>query len=87
MLKKLSGAMENNNYVTTLTKNKSGLIDVVMRGSNDEKPTIADTSKSDSDQQKFKALMKQLTVGVMLRGQITETGIIKSFYLKVIKRT
>ena len=81
-LKELRGAMENNNYVTTLTENKPGLIDIVMRGSNDEKPIIADTSKSDGDQRKFKALMKQVTAGVMLRGQITEAGLITSFYLK-----
>jgi len=82
MLKKLSGAMENNDYVTTLTENKPGLIDIIMHGSDEGKSTSADTLKSNSDQQRFKELMKQVTSGVMLRGQINEDGIITSFYLK-----
>ena len=85
LFNKLNEAFKNQDYVTTLTNNGNGVINIVMvtKPKETSKDTIKNNSDSkDSDFLKHLKEMQSMNEGVMLRGSVYETGGIHSFWVK-----
>lgn len=82
LFKKLNQAMQNIDYVTTLTNKGSGVIDIVMatRPKDKSKDVSKDTAESKEDE--IVKMMQSMNQGVMLRGSVFATGGIHSFWVK-----
>lgn len=85
----LNKQMSSNGYITTLTAKPGNTIAIEMRvdTAKQVKSVAANTAKADTDLLRFKRLMSMATQGVMLRGEVTNEGEIKSFYLKNEQRS
>lgn len=79
---KLNKMLGSQDYVTTLTNQNNGVIDIVMNVRNKDTPEITDLDSSDSDEDEFLEILQQMNQGVMLRGSVYETGEIHSFWVK-----
>lgn len=82
LLKKLNQSMQNIDYVSTLTNNGKGIIDIVMTTRPKEKDNEVSNDTIDSKEDEILKMMQSLNQDVMLRGSVYATGGIHSFWVK-----
>lgn len=81
IFKELNKAMQNVDYVSTLTNKGNGIIDIVMTTRPKEKTEKVANDTSDSKENEILKMMQSMTQGVMLRGSVYATGGIHSFWV------
>lgn len=82
LFKKLNDAILSLDYITTLTKEKDNVIDIVMTTRQKENTQETEADSTESKEVKMLKLMQSMNQGVMLRGSVYETGAIHSFWVK-----
>jgi len=80
--KKFNDAFKNLDYVTTLSTEKKGVIDIVMTTRPKENTQETEIDSTDSKEVEMLKMMQSMNQGVMLRGSVYETGDIHSFWVK-----
>ncbi len=80
--KKFNDAFKNMDYVTTLSSQQDGVIDIVMSTRPKENTTETEMDSTDSHEATMLKMMQSMNQGVMLRGSVYETGDIHSFWVK-----
>lgn len=73
---------KNLDYLTTLSAENKGVIDIVMNTRPKGSETVDDSDSADSLATEMSKMMKLMTQGVMLRGSVYERGNIHSFWVK-----
>lgn len=69
-------------YVTYLRELREGSIDIEMVVDTDEMKSEEKSSNKDSIAQGMEKYLRMMNTGVMLRGRVTEEGLIESFWVK-----
>lgn len=80
--KKFNDAFKNLDYVTTLSTEEDGVIDIVMTTRPKENVKETEIDSTDSKEAEMLKMMQSMSQGVMLRGSVYETGDIHSFWVK-----
>jgi len=78
LFKELNKAMQNMDYISTLTNMGNNVIDIVMTARPKEKAK----QDSNSKQNEISKMMQSINQGVVLRGSVYATGGIHSFWVK-----
>ena len=79
---KFNKAFANLDYVSTLSTEKEGVIDLVMTTRPTEPLSEVVTDSTEGDEGEILKMMQAATQGVMLRGSVYENGGIHSFWVK-----
>ena len=82
LFKELNKAMQNVDYISTLTTKGNGIIDIVMTTRPREKNKEVANDTTDSKSNEFLKMIQSMNQGVMLRGSVYSTGGIHSFWVK-----
>lgn len=80
--KKVNDAYMDLEYVTTLSQQDDGVIEIVMTTRPEELPSETEEDTTESMEAEFMKMMQSMNQGVMLRGSVYETGEIHSFWVK-----
>ncbi|MER2997969.1 hypothetical protein [Pontibacter populi] len=80
--KKLNDVFKNLDYVTTLSTEEDGVIDIVMTTRPKENLKEVKQNSTDSKEAEMLKMMQSMNQGVVLRGSVYETGGIHSFWVK-----
>lgn len=80
--KKFNDAFKNLDYITTLSTEEDGVIEIIMTTRPKENVKEAEIDSTDSKEAKILKMMQSMNQGVMLRGSVYETGDIHSFWVK-----
>lgn len=80
--KKFNNSYKNLDYVTTLSSDENGVIDIVMTTRPKENIQEAEIDSTNSKEAEILKMMQSMNQGVMLRGSVYETGDIRSFWVK-----
>ena len=80
--KKFNDAFKNLDYVTTLSKEENGVIEIVMATRPKENVNETEIDSTDSKEAEMLKMMQSLNQGIMLRGSVYESGDIHSFWVK-----
>ena len=78
----INKALEDYNFISTLTSNNRGIVDIVMHMKPKEISKEFFIDSSTSKVEEFQNLIKLMSQNVMLRGSVYETGGIHSFWVK-----
>ncbi len=79
---KINDAFKNLDYVTTLSSQDDGVIDIVMSTQPKENTPETEIDSTGNKEAEMLKMMQSMNQGVMLRGSVYETGDIHSFWLK-----
>lgn len=82
LFKQLNKAMQNVDYISTLTNKGNGIIDIVMAARQKEENKEASKKSADSTGKAMLKLMQVMNQGVVLRGEVYAGGGIHSFWVK-----
>ena len=85
LFNKINESFNKQDYITTLTNNGKGVINIVMetKQKDTSQDSVKDTSNSKGlDLFKHMKVIQSMSDGVILRGSVYETGGIHSFWLK-----
>lgn len=80
--KKFNNSYKNLDYITTLSSDENGVIDIVMTTRPKENIQEAEIDSTNSKEAEILKMMQSMNQGVMLRGSVYETGDIRSFWVK-----
>ena len=80
--KNLNQAFKNLDYVTTLTTDGDGVVNIVMTTKPKQNLRNTEIDSTDSQESKMLKMMQSMNQGVILRGSVHETGAIYSFWVK-----
>ncbi|MBS1635180.1 MAG: hypothetical protein JST26_04600 [Bacteroidetes bacterium] len=82
LVKSFGKALQNTDYVTTLTNKGRGIIDITMLASQKDNSNESLKDTSGNEDAKILKMIQSLNKGVVLRGSVYETGGIHSFWVK-----
>lgn len=82
LFEELNKSFQNIDFVTNLTNNKNGIIDIVMQTRPKENVEEVKSDTLDEKMAEMMKMMQSMSQGVMLRGSVFETGGIHSFWVK-----
>ena len=80
--KKFNDAFKNQDYVTTLSTEKDGVVDIVMTTRPKENTQETEIDSTNTKEAEMLKMMQSMNQGIMLRGSVYETGDIHSFWVK-----
>jgi hypothetical protein len=80
--KKLNDAFKNLDYITTLSSEVDGVINIEMRTRPKEDEPKVEIDSTESKEAEVLRMMESMNQGMMLRGSVYETGDIHSFWVK-----
>jgi len=80
--KAFNDAFKNLDYVTTLSTEEKGVIEIVMTTRPKENAKDTEIDSANSKEAEMLKMMQSMSQGVMLRGSVYETGDIHSFWVK-----
>lgn len=81
LFSELNKAIQNVDYISTLTSKGDSIVDIVMTTRLKEKPKEVSNETSDIKENEILKMMQSMNQGVILRGSVYATGGIHSFWL------
>lgn len=81
IIEKVNAIFDNQDFITTLTNDKKGIIDISVMIKPQEPSTVIDNDSTNSEEAAIAQVMQEMTGGVILRGSVYETGGIHSFWV------